>query len=253
MKTLRNLEVVGGLFRGEATQPAMVWDAVRLYLDTAYNSEFPASIDGNIVNINNSQYPARMSYDIIYNESSLTGASFLKVEDVTDYLVIAGDSSSDLAVETGARIAGDAVTANLVVTEAALRVAAVTSEATARAASDATLTTSITTEVSARIAESTTVAVASYVSGNTLTLAPLVNRFNKVNFSATAAAFTILFPSAANSVNGQVHMIRPSHAVTALTASAGSGTTIDGTLSAMESKVTYSWIYTASDTTWNRL
>ncbi len=109
MKTLRNLVVPGGLYRGEGSDPALVFDLITLSLDQEYNPELPASIVGEIVSITKLHGHSK-SYDIEYDEADLTGASFLKVEDVLDYLVTTGGDvdAEDLAAETASRIAGDA-------------------------------------------------------------------------------------------------------------------------------------------------
>lgn len=88
MKTLRNLIVEGGLFQGEGTVEAVVGDSITLYLDTDHNDEFPASITGEIVGANSANCETAKSYDVEYDEADLTGASFLRPEDISDYLVL---------------------------------------------------------------------------------------------------------------------------------------------------------------------
>jgi len=88
MKTLRNLEVSAALQQGGTGAVASVGNSITLYLDTDYNSEFPDSIEGEIVGISPLACATGYSYDVEYDETDLTGTSYLRPEDVVDQLVL---------------------------------------------------------------------------------------------------------------------------------------------------------------------
>lgn len=111
MKILRNLVVTGSLLQGETGEVAAVGDTIVLYLDETYNPGFPASINGTIDSATLVNCDSATSYDVEYDEADLegSGVSFLRPEDVTDYLVLnsVGVVAVDLEAEAAARIEGD--------------------------------------------------------------------------------------------------------------------------------------------------
>ena len=127
MKTLRNLNVVGGLFQGNTSDEASIGDSIILYLDTAANSSFPVSVTGVIKALALVECGDVVSYSVEYDETVL-GLLTLRPHNVIDYLV---------GTNTNAYIAADVVVTNALTVETAARIAGDTAEINARIAGDA--------------------------------------------------------------------------------------------------------------------
>jgi hypothetical protein len=74
-----------------------------------------------------------------------------------------------------------------------------------------------------------------------------------INPAGTLATGTITFPASTACVNGQELQIASSQTITALTVTAGSGTTINGAPSTILANTSFKYIYNTSGTTWYRL
>jgi hypothetical protein len=87
MKILRDIRVTPYLQQEGSGAEAGIGDSIVLYLDQSYNSDFPVSITGQIVKLVKLSCGSSTSYSVEYDESNLTGTTFLRPEDVVDYSV----------------------------------------------------------------------------------------------------------------------------------------------------------------------
>lgn len=121
MKTLRKLQITGGLFLNGTGVPAAVGDQVEMFLDTDANPDFPESILGVIQHpIVSANCGSVVEYSIEYDEADLEGSvAQLRPQDVIDtvlttqYDVVAANLDALTAVvATKAPLASPALTGN---------------------------------------------------------------------------------------------------------------------------------------------